>query len=67
MIVVAGESLVDLVVRPDGSVAAIPGGGPSNVARALGQIDDAGAATYHGHTVGTAAAGPTCRTASRPP
>ncbi len=38
MIVVAGESLVDLLVRPDGSVVATPGGGPYNVARALGRL-----------------------------
>ena len=38
MIVVAGESLVDLLVRPDGSVEATPGGGPYNVARALARL-----------------------------
>jgi fructokinase len=38
VIVVAGESLVDLVVRPDGSVSATPGGGPCNVARALARL-----------------------------
>jgi len=38
MIVVAGESLVDLLVRPDGSVEATPGGGPYNTARALGRL-----------------------------
>jgi fructokinase len=38
VIVVAGESLVDLVVRADGSVGATPGGGPYNVARALGRL-----------------------------
>ncbi len=38
MIVVAGESLIDLVVRADGSVIATPGGGPYNVARALGRL-----------------------------
>jgi fructokinase len=38
MIVVAGESLVDLLVRPDGSVSATPGGGPYNTARALGRL-----------------------------
>ena len=38
MIVVAGESLVDLLVRPDGSVEAVPGGGPYNAARALGRL-----------------------------
>ncbi len=38
MIVVAGESLVDLLVRRDGGVTATPGGGPFNVARALGRL-----------------------------
>jgi fructokinase len=38
LIVVAGESLVDLLVRRDGSVTATPGGGPFNVARALGRL-----------------------------
>lgn len=38
MIVVAGESLIDLLVRPDGSVAAVPGGGPFTTARTLGRL-----------------------------
>ena len=38
MIVVAGESLVDLLVRADGSVRAVPGGGPYNTARALARL-----------------------------
>jgi fructokinase len=38
VIVVAGESLVDLLVRDDGSVTATPGGGPYNVARTLGRL-----------------------------
>ncbi len=38
MIVVAGESLIDLVVGLDGRVSATPGGGPFNVARALGRL-----------------------------
>jgi fructokinase len=38
VIVVAGEGLVDLVVRADGTVTATPGGGPYNVARALGRL-----------------------------
>lgn len=38
MIVVAGECLVDLLVRPDGGVAAVPGGGPFNVARGLARL-----------------------------
>lgn len=38
MIVVAGESLIDLLVRVDGSVEAVPGGGPYNTARALSRL-----------------------------
>jgi fructokinase len=38
VIVVAGESLVDLLVRADGSVDAKPGGGPFNAARTLGRL-----------------------------
>jgi len=38
MIVVAGEALVDLVINPDGSVAAKLGGGPYNVARTIGRL-----------------------------
>lgn len=38
MIVVAGESLIDLLVRPDGTVLATPGGGPFNTARALARL-----------------------------
>ena len=38
MIVVAGESLIDLIVGADGRVDAIPGGGPYNVARTLGRL-----------------------------
>jgi fructokinase len=38
LIVVAGESLVDLLVRRDGGVTATPGGGPFNVARTLGRL-----------------------------
>lgn len=38
MIVVAGEALVDLLVAPDGSVAARPGGGPVNAARTIGRL-----------------------------
>ena len=35
MYVVAGESLIDLVARADGSYQPVPGGGPYNFARAL--------------------------------
>lgn len=38
MIVVAGEALIDLVVSPDGQVAARLGGGPCNAARALARL-----------------------------
>jgi fructokinase len=38
MIVVAGESLIDLIVDQEGQVEAVPGGGPYNVARALGRL-----------------------------
>jgi fructokinase len=41
MIVVAGESLIDLIVGVDGRVEAIPGGGPYNVARTLGRLGQA--------------------------
>jgi fructokinase len=39
MIVVGGEALVDLVIDPDGSVTAKLGGGPFNVARAIGRLE----------------------------
>src|SRR3954468_24583116 len=32
-VVVTGEALVDLVLNPEGAIAAHPGGGPYNVAR----------------------------------
>jgi fructokinase len=38
VIVVAGEALVDLILRPDGAIAAVPGGGPYNAARAIGRL-----------------------------
>jgi fructokinase len=38
MIVVAGESLVDLIVDPTLRLSAIPGGGPYNTARTLGRL-----------------------------
>jgi fructokinase len=38
VIVVAGEALVDLLVRPDGSVTAIQGGGPFTTARTIGRL-----------------------------
>lgn len=37
-VVVAGEALVDLILRPDGSLAATAGGGPFNAARTLGRL-----------------------------
>jgi fructokinase len=41
MIVVAGESLIDLIVGADGRVDANPGGGPYNVARTIGRLGHA--------------------------
>jgi len=38
MIVVAGEALIDLIVNPDGSLDAIPGGGPYNCARTVARL-----------------------------
>ena len=38
MIVVAGEALVDVITRRDGSIDAVPGGGPFNTARAIGRL-----------------------------
>ena len=38
MIVVAGEALIDLIVYPDGGLAAIPGGGPYNTARTIARL-----------------------------
>ncbi len=38
MIVVAGDALVDLLVRPDGAIIPAPGGGPYNSGRAIGRL-----------------------------
>ena len=38
MIVVAGETLIDILVRPDGRLVAVPGGGPFNTARTIGRL-----------------------------
>jgi fructokinase len=38
VMVVAGEALIDLVIRPDGSVTAAMGGGPFNVARTIARL-----------------------------
>ena len=38
MIVVAGEALIDLIVDPDGGLAAVPGGGPYNCARTIARL-----------------------------
>jgi fructokinase len=38
MIAVAGEALIDLVVRTDGRIDARPGGGPYNTARTLARL-----------------------------
>jgi fructokinase len=40
VIVVAGEALVDLIVRADGSLVAVPGGGPYNSARAIARLGE---------------------------
>jgi len=39
LIVVAGEALIDLVPQPGDALAAHPGGGPFNTARALGRLE----------------------------
>lgn len=41
MIVVAGEALMDLILNPDGSLAAVPGGGPFNTARTIARLGGA--------------------------
>jgi fructokinase len=46
MIVVGGESLIDLLVYPNGRLAAISGGGPFNTARTIGRLG--GSAAYLG-------------------
>ena len=38
MITVVGEALIDLVITPNGSVEAAPGGAPFNTARACGRL-----------------------------
>lgn len=38
MIVVAGEALIDLIIHPDGQLAAVPGGGPFNTARTIARL-----------------------------
>ena len=38
MIIVAGEALIDLIVRPDGQLVPVAGGGPYNTARAIGRL-----------------------------
>jgi fructokinase len=38
MIHVIGEALVDLIVSPDGSISAVTGGGPFNLARAAARL-----------------------------
>ncbi|MFN2539913.1 MAG: carbohydrate kinase family protein [Mycobacteriales bacterium] len=39
-VLVVGEALVDVVTRPDGTVAEVPGGSPANVAVALARLGD---------------------------
>lgn len=43
MIAVGGEALIDLVIQPDGSVAAKLGGGPFNAARTIARLGGAAA------------------------
>lgn len=38
MILVAGESLIDLIIKPDGSIYPSPGGGPFNAARTMSRL-----------------------------
>jgi fructokinase len=38
MITVAGEALIDIVIDPSGSVTALPGGAPFNVARTIARL-----------------------------
>ncbi len=38
VILVGGEALIDLILRPDGGLAAIPGGGPYNTARTIARL-----------------------------
>jgi fructokinase len=40
MIVVAGEALIDLIAAPDGTLAAVPGGGPYNCARTVARLGE---------------------------
>ena len=37
-VLVVGEALVDLIAKPNGETAAVPGGGPFNFARTLGRL-----------------------------
>jgi fructokinase len=39
VVVVTGEALIDLVLAPDGGLSSHPGGGPYNVARTIGRLD----------------------------
>jgi fructokinase len=41
MILVAGESLIDLIISPDGAVYPSPGGGPFNAARTMSRLGQA--------------------------
>ena len=38
LVVVAGEALIDLIVRPDGEIVPITGGSPFNSVRAIGRL-----------------------------
>ena len=39
VVVVTGEALIDLVLAPDGGLSGHPGGGPYNVARTIGRLE----------------------------
>jgi fructokinase len=41
VIIVGGEALIDLIMRPDGGMTAIPGGGPYNTARTIARLGPA--------------------------
>ncbi len=38
VIIVGGEALIDIILRPDGGLVAIPGGGPFNAARTIARL-----------------------------
>ena len=62
-VVVTGEALVDLVLARDGSLDGHPGGGPYNVARTIGRLEQP--VSYLGR-VSTDGFGTRLRRSSRP-